>query len=99
MTEFVAGALVATYFVVLIWIWRADHPRWYEAPSYIFWPVMLVISPFSRWAFQRWKYEYRAGTGPFNEGHMGWYLKPGRKHNDSWGFREVAHWVRSLRSE
>jgi hypothetical protein len=61
MTEFLAGAAVATYLLgVSYFAWDEIRPRtisrtpfWYWI-AIAFWPVAVAIAPLTRWAYRRW---------------------------------------------
>lgn len=99
MMEFVAGALTATYLLVLAYVVHEDGDiTRSNVLSYIFWPVVLIIGPFTRAAYKRMLYEHREGTHAYDPDGKGWYLRPGMDWNDT--PRQVfVKWLRSRRAQ
>jgi hypothetical protein len=96
--EFIAGVLASLYFVGLVYLVHDTRPSIGSIPLYVLWPITLAVSPITRAIFKRWKYERRPleeyswddGSG------YGWYLKKNRKPNDSWGWAELAGWIKRM---
>lgn len=98
MIEFVAGVLVTVYlgvFAALVYTERKYITRG-TALNFPLWPLVLTIGPIARYVFKRWKYEYRLSTLPWDEGknRKAWFLKPGRKANDEWGWGPLWNWLK-----
>lgn len=80
MTEYLIGAAVASYLLVLgyfAWDMRPTYwhrARWWEWALVMVWPLAFIIGPIWRYIEKRRKYEYRDDP----RWGRGWYTKRSR---------------------
>ena len=95
MIEFVLGGIVTLYICGLLFFIYDERPKRGNILLYIFWPLVIALSPLTRYMFRRWKYERR--RVPIDEFHTkGYadYLRPNRSINDVWGWSETYNWFK-----